>query len=101
MNAQHYLLELHSLFVNAPSVIDKAYFLFHRRSRLGTGTSKKPTSEESKEKGKAYLAEKYRGQLLDKVSKDELRETCPVPAGVDTNEWLATNSKLQSSILFD
>ena len=68
-----------------------------RRSRLGTANSKKPVSEEYKnkeEKGKAYLSEKYTGQLLDKVSKEELHETVPVPAGVDTNEWLATNSEL-------
>jgi len=65
------------------------------RSRLGTANSKKPSNEELKnkeEKGKAYLLEKYTEQLLDKVSKEELRETVPVPAGVDTNEWLATNT---------
>ena len=47
------------------------------------------------EKGKAYLSDKYTGQLLDKVSKEELRETVPVPAGIDTNEWLATNSMIK------
>ena len=39
------------------------------------------------------MLDKYKGQLLDRISKEELRETVPVPAGVDTNEWLATNSK--------
>lgn len=62
------------------------------RSRLGTGASKKSATDESKDKGKAYLTEKYKGQLLDKISKEELRETVPVPAGVDINEWLATNT---------
>ena len=78
-------------------VVITTYHLFCRRSRLGTANSKKPSNEELKnkeEKGKAYLLEKYTEQLLDKVSKEELRETVPVPAGVDTNEWLATNSKL-------
>ena len=73
------------------------FAFFFRRSRLGTANSKKPSNEELKnkeEKGKAYLLEKYTEQLLDKVSKEELRETVPVPAGVDTNEWLATNSEL-------
>ncbi|XP_065070901.1 MOB kinase activator 2-like isoform X2 [Rhopilema esculentum] len=62
------------------------------RNRLGAGTSKKSGTEESREKGKAYLLDKYTGELLDKISKAELRETVPVPAGVDINEWLATNT---------
>eukprot|EP00794_Sanderia_malayensis_P018229 gene18229-20047_t len=62
------------------------------RSRLGTSASKKPSNEENKEKGKAYLSEKHKGQLLNKITKEELHDTVPVPAGVDTNEWLATNT---------
>ena len=63
-----------------------------RKNRFSTGASKKASAEENKE-NKAYLTEKYKGQLLDRISKEELQETVKVPMGVDSNEWLATNSK--------
>ena len=45
------------------------------------------------EETKPYMNDKgNRGNLINKVSKENIMETVPAPMGIDVNEWLATNT---------
>lgn len=63
------------------------------RSKLGGAGSSHSRNPRHEENQKAYMIDKTNlGNLLSKITKDELQETVPVPTGVDINEWLATNT---------
>jgi len=63
------------------------------RSRLGGSSARKTGSPSEDSHKAAYLSDNYlNGQLISKVSKEELQDSVPVPAGVDSNEWLATHT---------
>ena len=66
---------------------------------IGIGRNKSTTNSrvkavlEDAQKEKAYMVSRTLScGLVANVTKDELQATVPVPTGVDTNEWLATNT---------
>jgi len=68
------------------------------RSKLGTSSSSSSSSStratvRPNEDQKPYMSDTDNlGNLLNKVTKEHIQETVPVPMGVDLNEWLATNT---------
>lgn len=64
------------------------------RSKLTSSSSSTRTSVRSNDDNqKPYMNDRDNlGNLVNKVTKDNIQETVPVPMGVDINEWLATNT---------
>jgi len=66
------------------------------RSKLGNSSSSsstRTTLRSNDDNQKPYMNDRDNlGNLVSKVTKDNIQETVPAPMGVDINEWLATNT---------